>query len=77
MPTTLADVFEFMVAVDVEPLKNLDSTLWTFLTYLQLQDMLNLRKLCKSSAQLAGPEQQALAIRIGQNMLGDLRAVLW
>ena len=57
MPTTLADVFEFMVAVDVEPLINLDSTLWAFLTYLQLQDMLNLRKLCKSSAQLAGPEQ--------------------
>jgi hypothetical protein len=34
MPTTLADIFEYMAAVDENPQVNTDSVLWYLLGYL-------------------------------------------
>lgn len=75
MPTTLPDVFEFFMC-DMNPLSDTDSTLWRFLRCLQLQDILVLRQLCKSSHQLVPPYVQLLAIKMG-GMLGDLRVAFW
>jgi len=52
MPTTLADLFEFFAACDIDPLHDTSSTLWRLLSYLQLSDLLSLRQICKSSYQL-------------------------
>ena len=55
LPTTLADVFEFMTACDIDFANNLDSTLWTFLKFLSVAEMIGLRRLCRSSSQLVDP----------------------
>ena len=75
MPTTLPDVFEFMNAVSEDPQVDIRSTLWRLLQFLNFQDMINLRLVCRSSAQLMTPQAQLLAINLG--MLGDLRSVFW
>lgn len=43
LPTNLADVFEFMAACDLDPHNDHNSTLWVFLGYLCLSDLMNLR----------------------------------
>ena len=64
-------MFEYMAAFDEN---NPRSSLWVFIRYLYLHDMLKLRQLCKSSSQLVTPSKQAWAIRIGYGIIGDLRA---
>ena len=56
MPTTLPDLFEFMNAVSEEPQVDTGSTLWQLLQFLNFQDMINLRQVCRSSAQLVTPQ---------------------
>ena len=53
LPTNLADVFEFMAACDLDPINDDKSTLWVFLSYLNVSDLLVLSGLCKSSYQLS------------------------
>ena len=74
MPANLIDLFEFM---DYEPHNNDKSTFWVFSSYLCLSDLLALRGLCKSSAELVTTDVQKKAITINKGMIGELRTNLW
>ena len=62
MPTTLADLFEFLSSCnidadgnEIEPFSE-DDVVWTFFKYLKVHDIMKLRQGCRSTAQVATAE---------------------
>lgn len=68
MPMTLADLFEFMTSCNydqdgnvIEPFTDEDF-IWTFFSYLGVHDIMKLRQVCRSTAQVATMSVQERAV---------------